>query len=319
MPSADAPALFSHAKRREWGLGLVLKKREDRVRVQFEDGRQRRFKRGWYHLLEPADRRHDEALDVAEALREMAGETKPTGNRKRPIALEEQLAYFRELFADGFGDDDYVIAHRGDGRKRPLLCHRDALVAAGTKMREAVRDSDAERLMDAATTAVTRTDLIASKERKSFAAMEASGRAAVAEALFAVAKSRGALVRAFDGLVKALERALGQTPSWALVTLLLAAPRPDARLVVLPRIAQAQARWMAPGLTVGARPLGALYARLETMALRVRADLEEAGLAPKDLFDVVQLMKLTLGPTAQKRIRDRRGTDDALADLAVVA
>lgn len=309
---ASVPTLFKHKKRDEWGLGIVLRRLDDRIDIQFQDGRERTFKHGFYHMFEAVDRRLDVAMGIVDALRSMSGDTAPRGDRKQPVTLEEQVVFFRQQYREGFRGEAFGEAHRGDGRKRPLKRHRDALVASAAEhlakrsLLEALTDDDPSAVHEAAGHVISSTDLVKVAERKLFLEMDAQFHAPVANALHALLHGKSPLVPRIDAVVAWLERALGDTPSWELVTVLLGAVHPNEHVVVRENVFSRQAVFMAPGLTIPKRPMGILYERLQTMAQSVRAHLLEEGLEPRDMLDVHDFMWLTLKPASQRSIRERR-------------
>lgn len=309
----NVPTLFKHTKKEDWGLGIVLRRLDDRIEMQFQDGRQRTFKYGFYHLFEAVDRRLDVAMGIVDALRSMSGDTTSArSDRKQPITLEEQVAFFRDVFPEGFGGEDYAEAHRGDERKRPLKRHRDALVASAKEhlakkaLLDALKNEDPAAVHAAAGKVVASTDLVKVGERKAFLDIDEKMHEPVANALQALLHGNSALVPRIDAVVAWLERSLGETPSWELVTVLLGALHPHDHVVVRENVFSRQAVFMAPGLTIPKRPMGILYERLLSMAKSVREHLEEEGLKPRDLLDVHDFMWLTLKPASQRTIRERR-------------
>ncbi|MGF1465467.1 MAG: hypothetical protein ACFCGT_04975 [Sandaracinaceae bacterium] len=312
----DALTLFRHSRREQWGLGTVMRRLDDRVMLVFQDGRQRTFKKGYCHLFDLVDKPLDATERIVDALQSMV-DGEPSKSRRaprQPITLDDQIAYFRELYAGGFQDEDYEAEHRGDGRKRPLKRHRDALVEAASDrlsadtLDTALADGDAGAIHEAAGAVVATTDLVTAKERKRFQAIDASHHEALATGLRRVLYGEARIAKRMDAWVRILEDALGEAPSWNLATALVGAVRPASRLVVRPRVVQEQAKWMAPGLRVSDRPVGLLYERLCEMAVGTRGELEAAGLAPRDLLDVVDFMWLTLKPAGRTAIREMKRT-----------
>ncbi len=309
-----APALYRHSRRETWGLGAVTQHQHDRIEIQFQDGRARVFKKGYYHLLDAVDRPLDVTLGIVRALRGMKGEAPAqSASRSRvPPSIEEQVAFFRELFTDGFASEEYAAQHRGDGRKRPLKRHRDALVATAKEkldkkvMQRALHGGDFTGLLEAAGEVLARTDLVPVKERKAFLAMDPTHHEPTMNALVALLHGKSALTVRFDAFVSALTRALGEAPSWELVTAFLGALRPSEHVVVRPRVMTVQAAWMAPGLKISSRPMGLLYERFLAMMKRVEAALRDAELEPRDLLDVGDFSWATLRPSARERIFERR-------------
>lgn len=301
------PPLFRHVKRADWGLGIVVGARGDRLDLQFQDGQQRTFKKGFYHLLDAVDRQLDVTLRIVDGLETMASESGGAPKRKRtlPITITEQIAYFLHLYPDGFADVGYAEHHRGDRRKRPLIRHRDALIARAQEqlskanLRRALASDDFAAVHRAAHEVIASTDRVSLKERKAFAAMDAAHHAAFADGVHALLHGTSPLIARIDGYTTTLERALGHSPSWPLVTVLLGAVHPHDHVVVEERVFARQAEWSAPGASISSRPMGFVYERLRSMAHGVRDALLAAGLKPRDLLDVTALMEITRKPKAQ--------------------
>lgn len=317
---AQAPVLYRHSKRDQWGLGIVENRYDDRISLIFQDGRLRRFKSGFYHLLEAVDRPFDVTHRIVTNLESMSGNKKKRASRKstvKPVSLEEQLGLFETLFNDGFSGEDYLQEHRGDGRKRPLKRHRDEIIerasalskSSFSKMRRA---GSYDEIFDVMAAALNATDLISPKERKEFSKIKPTQHEALADALYALLHGGSALHTRFDGFVRALESAMGATPSWALATALLAAVHPEEHILINEKSVAQQALWMAPGVAVGHVPSGVLYERLLGMIAQVRTFLEDSDLHPRDMFDVLNFMLLTLKPAARKKIVSGRRTRTAI-------
>lgn len=311
---ASVPTLFKHSLREKWGLGMILAKEDDRVHLQFQDGRKRTFKEGYYHLFDPVDRRLDVTMGIVDALQAMAPDSKPKrrSTAARPVTLDEQIAYFDEvLWTEGFRGDAYTEKHRGDGRKRPLKRHRDALIElaqtelAKRPLLKALTEGNPSAVHEAAGKVVACTDLVKVAERKKFLAMDEEFHAPFANALYAMLYGKAELQKSMGDVVAWLERGMDQTPSWELVTLFLGALRPEEHSVIRYNVHSRQAAFMAPGLTLPKRPMGTLYKRLLKMTASVKEALEEADLEPRDYIDVFDFMWATLRPAAQKKIRAR--------------
>lgn len=308
------PSLYRHTKRNEWGLGLMIRTLPDRTYMQFQDGRMRLMHLDYSDMLEPVDRPYDIARGLVEALESMAPDELRPGKRRgpAPISLEEQVAYFRELYVDGFRGDEYTEYHRGDGRKRPLKRHRDGLVERAKKnlaksgFKQLRKKGGASAVHKEASKIANLTGLVPAKERRAFAEIDEQYHESIATNLRALIHGRSAFPLRFDAWVRALEQAMGQTPTWMLATLFSGIYWPDKHVVVKPKTIEQQARFMAPGLRAGERPMGILYARLEAMATTTLERMETKGLAPRDMLDLYDFMWLTLKPAGRKRIAEMR-------------
>ena len=73
-PNSSMPTLFRHMKRESWGLGILQSVMDDRIQMQFQDGRNRSFKKGYYPLLDAVDRPMNIAAGIVDALQSMMPE-----------------------------------------------------------------------------------------------------------------------------------------------------------------------------------------------------------------------------------------------------
>jgi len=310
--STSCKTLFRHTKREQWGLGIVLRMYDDRVRMQFQDGRTRTFKAGFYHLIDAVDRPLDVTASIVEALRSMTDEDLgTTGPSVNAISMAEQIELLREMFPDGFQDAGYAEHHRGDGRKRPLKRHRDALVerAQGLKKKPMVallNAGDYAEIHAIATKLVGVTDLVSAKERKAFKQIDEAHFESLATTMHALLHGSSKLAVRFDAFVRAVEAAMGDAPTWGLATVFLGAVHPTEYVVVREKVLELQSEWMAPGLGISERPMGILYERLREMAARVKEELTNEDLEPRDLLDVLDFMWATLRPKSRNRILEMR-------------
>lgn len=320
--STSMHTLFRHTQREMWGLGIVLQREDDRVRMQFQDGRTRSFANGYYHMLDAVDRPLDLTLSVVNALRSMVDdEATVSATGPSPVSFDEQVRFFQSNYEAGFHDAGYVERHRGDGRKNALKRHRDGLVAKAEKLQKApmakwMKAGEYTAIHKAAKSVANITDLVGAKERKLFASIGEEHHEMFATSLHALLHGTSKLVARMDGFIRMLTTAMGTAPSWGLASVFLGAVHPNEHVVVRGKVLALQAAWMAPGLGVSDNPMGILYERLANMTKEVKARLEEAAFEPRDMLDVTDFMWATLRPMAQKKILKMRGTTPVLAPVA---
>ena len=94
LTGLDGVALYRHSRREQWGLAILALEEGDRRRYQFEDGRMRTFKKGYWRLLVEVSRPDDETrtivgdliskLDVSVARRELVAEARRSGTPCSP-------------------------------------------------------------------------------------------------------------------------------------------------------------------------------------------------------------------------------------------
>lgn len=317
--STSMHTLFRHTQREMWGLGIVLARDDDRVKMQFQDGRTRSFANGYYHMLDAVDRPLDLTRSVVNALCSMVDdEAAPRATGPEPVSFDEQIRFFQAKYPAGFHDAEYMERHRGDGRKKPLKRQRDGLVEKAVKLQKTqmskwMKAGEYAEIHKAAKGVANVTDLVAAKERKLFASIGEEHHEMLATSLHALLHGTSKLVARMDGFIRTLTTAMGTAPSWGLASVFLGAVHPEQHVVVRGKVLALQCAWMAPGLSVSDNPMGILYERLANMTKDVKARLGEAGFEPRDMLDVTDFMWATLRPMAQKEILKMRSASPHLS------
>ena len=134
MPDSE-PNLVIHEKRtKEWGVGLVTNATEDRMEVQFQDGKLRAFKKGFLHMLVPAPEEQQTESIVEELMERLGASLAVQRDRERQgqaeplMTFNEQLKVFRHLYPGGFQDENYETSVRFDPEGRRLKRLRDPAI-----------------------------------------------------------------------------------------------------------------------------------------------------------------------------------------------
>lgn len=308
----EVPELFVHSKRRDWGLAILAWEDATKRGYQFEDGKLRTIKKGWYDLLEPVDRPLDIArqvarqlgrdLQVSQARSEVVQEARDKGVSL--ISLKDQVKVFSKLYPGGFQDAAYLANVRGEGTRRKA--HRDpAIIDAQTelaldKLAPMVEAGEYEEVRQAAIRVMRGTDLASpSKDIKFVEELSASGVEAYAKGLLALLEGESTDPSRLKLWYKALAGG-----SWQLLTGLPALIKPSDEVPVKLSVFRSQAKWMAPTLSLQSKPSADLYQRALGMAFQVRRRVEQAGLEPQDLFDIYHFIWETLRPKAKELYGD---------------
>lgn len=305
--------LFSHRVRPDWGLALMAWERDGKRGYQFEDGKLRVFKNGYYHYLQLVDRPRDETDRVIASLTTKLGRRKAArrigGAGSVSISPAMQVALFRDLYPKGFQGTKWSREKRGIDAKRALKRHRAPVLAEARELLSIerldawLREGRATEAVAALAGLLESTNLVTKREVTAF------GRAAgpVAERLIRrlreLLDGEDPLELRFERYLSALGRAIRKTPSWKLATALPALARPREHFCVKSSVIPYQAAWMAPSLEVTKQPSGRIYRRLCEMAQNLAAKLEtEHQLAARDLLDVHDFIWVTLRPKAREQI-----------------
>ncbi|MBW2529332.1 MAG: hypothetical protein JRI23_34465 [Deltaproteobacteria bacterium] len=313
--SLEEIQLFRHSKRPEWGLAIVVRERDGRYDVQFQDGAMRAMAKEFLELLVPVDRPADETSSALRDLTAMSGMALARSARDseagtRAISLDEQIGYFLEQYEDGFDDDQWTKRVRGIGQRRRAKGHRDPVIQMARELLSAqaidelLEQLRPDEVLDRALRIMKSTSLISKAQLRPFEELGMQRHTLFARALRDLLYGDTDFELAF---VK-FQQVFRHTPSdlsWAATTLWLALVEPDEHLCVRPAVLADQARWMAPVLRMPSGPDGRIYLRLRDMVLAVRDELRKRGLPPRDVMDVYDFMWCTLRPAAQKAILAR--------------
>lgn len=305
----DDPDLMRHVKRPQWGLAILAWERGDRRAYQFEDGRQRIFKAGYYDLLEPAQANHRSEEAVIADLQAAIGTDRSTTRKalEPSVTFEQQVEFFRTLYPGGFQGPEWTEEHRG-GEGRSLKRHRDPVIA---QARELLAEDEVARMMsegryadvrDAACQILSNTSLVSLRPVKSFRELDDERTEQFAVAAAELLYGEGDFGPRFKGWLKTLTSALGSKPSWRLATALPPLLDPEKHVCVRHSAFIRQAASIAPTSHYSRRPTARSYRNFRRVARVVSTRLEAAGLPPRDLLDVHDFIWTTLRDSALETI-----------------
>lgn len=316
----DEAQLFTHSKRPEWGAGLLTGEGRHRIILQFEDGKVRKMKEGFYHLLDPLDEGPAAAATLAEelerkyqqALRDQRELDRRTGT---PVmSFEDQLRVFRSLYPGGFEDPAYVDSVRvsDDGRRRKH--HRDPAIEEARellseeRLAELIDHQDWTGVHKSAVQVLRHTDLCSpSKVVRPLAAMEPEYRRRFAEALVSVLYGAGPLADRFREWILALDASGTVQVNWAMASVLPALVHPEQHLAVKWKTWRKQALTVRPSVFVRRLPTPGGYERVRDLALATQEKLEGLDMKPRDLLDVREFAWESLRPRGQKLLAELDG------------
>lgn len=300
--------LYRHAKRPEWGVAILAWEEGGKRGYQFDDGRLRVFKKGYYSLMEQA-----EAPGAAPEMRRDLEEAMQVNTRhqaRKPLTpeypFEEQLAIFAKMYPDGFADLKWIRKFRGTGEEKRRKGHREPVLgdAAGVlgaaALGDLIQSEEHDHVLEDLSGLLASTDLVPLRQAKALADLPADLRRGVAESLHGMLHGEGKYGPRFRAWVLALRDALGKRPAWRLATAPAALVHPDEHVCVRPSTFKRQAAVFAPSRVYTARPRRRAYANFRHVARTTRERLEEAGLTPRDLLDVHDFVWVTLRPAAAK-------------------
>lgn len=302
--------LYRHVKRPEWGVAILAWEKGERRAYQFEDGRLRRFRNGYYSLMQPVER-YDGSEDDVIADLEAAIEARREAPRKalEPVCrFEDQIELFAHLYPKGFQDEKWIVDHREDPDGRALKRHRDPVArAVQTRLsREAcetlIDEGRHEELVKIALEILAGTSLVALKHVKTLRGLEDEERRELAEVLRNLLHGEERFGLRFDAWVRFLREAYGGRPSWRIATAPTALMYPETHVCVRRSAFIRQAASVAPTARYRKMPGHRSYHNFRRVGSAVQTRLEAAGLEPRDLLDVYDFIWATLRNAALDHI-----------------
>lgn len=303
MQQLSETTLYTHSTRPQWGLAILAWEGRDKRRYQFQDGKLRTFKKGYYELMEPVDELDADARKTVRDLKTMLGAARhrfvedmhgAAETAQAPtVTLDQQIAYFQTLYPEGFADPKYLAEVRGEGDARRKKRHRDAAIA---EAREKLERSALETRggIDRLVEVLGNTDLVPPKDVKMLESIPEGKEPVLRDALRDLLWGDEAYQQRFRRWIDSIAEATGQRPSWQLATAPSALVHPEEHVCVRPTALRAQAKTVAPDLRYRAKPHARLYDQFLSVASIVKTRLEQKELPPRDMVDVYELVWLTL-------------------------
>lgn len=318
-PSDTTPALegqlFRHVKRPEWGVAVLAWERDSHRGYQFEDGRLRKIRKGYYKLLEPVEELEaPEAVvrkNLERAIVATGGEA--TRTTKKAIApFEEQISLFLRLYPKGFQDPEWISDHRGDPDGTALKRHREPSLTDAQEALSAERcaaliaEGQHDALADSIIDVLAGTNLLPISHVKSLRRLDDDERRQYAEAVADLLHGERHFDERFREYLQTLTSLLGGHPSWRIATALPALVHPQEHVSVRRSAFARQAGSIAPTARYTRKAQVGAYKNYRRVALGVKKRLTEAGHEPRDLLDVHDFIWDTLRTSAL----DHLGAED---------
>jgi hypothetical protein len=303
--------LYRHTKRPEWGLAILAWDRGHTRGYQFEDGRFRKIKKGYFKLLEPVDEFDESGDIVRSSLTEAVLQADRSANRplKQPVcAFDEQVDLFLRLYPKGFHDPEWIAEHRGEPGESALKRHRDPVVQEAAERLSAARCEElisSGRQVELADTIIEilgGTTLVAISYAKQLRRLEDEEKVQFAESVANLLHGEEHFSRRFRAHLEVMERLLGQRPSWRAATALPAIVHPDRHVSVRRSAFARQAGSIAPAAKYGRKPRVGSYRNYRRVAMGVKKRLIDAGHEPRDLLDVHDFIWATLRKSALEHL-----------------
>ncbi|MGH1340220.1 MAG: hypothetical protein ACRBN8_01615 [Nannocystales bacterium] len=306
--------LVRHTKKQEWGRALLLWRREEKRAYQFEDGSMRVFAERFCGMLQPAlhpdpvlRARLQEQAVAGGHVGVVAGTSKNKTPRGPTPTVADQVSVFGTLFEGGFAGTAWRNACRASGTKKVLKRHVDPAVERAQAelsvdaLRAHVDAGNPKAVVDTILSIVGSTSLATKTQLSAIAALDVD--AALGGAFIDFLHDVGGAARGpLDRLRIELARLGLKKVPWTVLTAAKALLHPETHLFVRPTALREQAKLLMPGFKLSTVPTPDAYARCLEMAVGIRNELRAAGLAPRDLLDVAEFMRVTLSKSQRDEL-----------------
>ena len=328
-PQAQS-VVYQHTKRAQWGLAALVWERDGKRGYRFEDGSERVFREGFYHLLEPRPAVGETAEKLLAAAHRDANPTRGTeagaaAPSKPRATLEQLVGVFHELFPGGFTDPQWVLQRRGEGSGRRAKRYRDpALADAAQQLQRAALDQLIEQGQSAEVLArahavLAATDLVTPTQLHPL--RHATPTATLAEALRDLMHEPDPDGVCFDRAATVLMRASGKPSTWPLLTGLRSLVQPQDEVCIRPSVFFEMVHVVSPVRIRKSNPNGSTLRHLSAVARELRDQLVAAGEQPRDMLDVHDFIWETCRPSAASllervRLRPTEAEPSEAADRA---
>ena len=294
--SREFPSLFSHKKRRDWGVGVLSGEQDGKRRYLFEDGEERILGAGGIELMdkvEVPDR--DQQATCARLMTLLAKREGRAESAESPgvSAVIKQLARLHEKYPGGFFGktwrSDEKISSSRQSRNAGAPKRKAALALKNLEKLERAQRYD--EIWDQVVALLDESGL-ASGQLK--AASGAEPQRLIAEKTRELLHGTGSYEARFDRFVAAYETVFHEAPSWQIATALPALMSPVDHVYVEPALFRKQLKALSRYSAFAARPNAAAYIRCLGMAQALANMLAARGEIPRDLLDVHDFVRVTV-------------------------
>jgi len=319
---ADNPeeddTLYRHSKRPQWGVAILAWEKETRRAYQFEDGRLRRIKKGYYELIEPADdveRSRDSIIrGLRNALQANRGKT-TTKVQDQVAPFDDQVDLLVQMYPKGFQDEKWIEDHRTTSG-RALKRHREPVVKdthdllSKERCDELIDGGRHDDLVESALDILASTSLVAISHVKSLRDISDQEKIDFAECIRDLLHGEGEFEDRFQAYLDFLTGVFNGPPSWRLATALPALMYPDQHVCVRRSAFSRQAGAIAPMAKYSKRASVRSYKNFRRVAFATMKRLKSKGQEPRDLLDIYDFIWDTLRDSALDDLVDDDDGDD---------
>lgn len=306
--------LYRHQKRPQWGVAILAWEKETRRAYQFEDGRLRRIKKGYYKLMQPAEdvERSRDAIvsSLQNALKANRGKATPKV-QDQVAPFSDQVDLFKTLYPGGFQDEQWIEDHRTTSG-RALKRHREPVVndahdlLSKERCEELIEGGRHDDLVESALDILAATSLVAISHVKTLRRISDEEKVQFAERIQDLLHGDRDFEERFEEYLDFLTEVFAGRPSWRLATALPAIMYPDHHVCVRRSAFTRQAGAISPMARYSKRASVRSYKNFRRVAQVVKKRLEKKGHKPRDFLDIYDFIWDTLRDSAL----DHLGEDD---------
>ncbi|HEY5958591.1 MAG TPA: hypothetical protein VIV60_18650 [Polyangiaceae bacterium] len=303
-PEDTHTVLFSHATRKDWGVGVLAWELSGKRGYLFEDGEERTMASGFYELMGRVEKPSADQRDAYLRLqRVLAGRA-----RAHHMMIEtdgptfyDQVARLRRTYPAGLLDVKWAAEMRGEGTKPRVSRNRAALIAEAqeqlnaTKLETLLEGQHYGQVWGQIVTVLSHSDLVPKAQLKQPAAARGEHQRELAMAATSLLHGTGPYEKRLDRFLAALAAYSGEPARWEMATALSALVHPSEHVCVHPSPFRQQFKIIgSPGTLPAAKPSGAAYNRVLAATRNIAAKLAEQGEVLRDLLDVHDFIRVTL-------------------------
>ena len=306
--------LYRHTKRPQWGVAILAWEKETRRAYQFEDGRLRRIKKGYYDLMTPADdleRGHDTIVrSLKNALKANRGKVEQKV-QDQVAPFDDQVDLLVQMYPKGFEDEKWIEDHRTTSG-RALKRHREPVVKdahdllSKDRCEELISGDKHEDLVESALDILAATSLVAISHVKTLRQISDEEKVEFAVRIQDLLHGEGDFEERFEAYIDFLTEVFAGRPSWRLATALPALMYPNEHVCVRRSAFTRQAGAISPMARYSKRASVRSYKNFRRVAQVVKKRLEKKGQKPRDFLDIYDFIWDTLRDSAL----DHLGEDD---------
>jgi hypothetical protein len=295
VDSPDFPSIFCHAKRPDWGVGIVTAEGEGKRSYLFEDGEERTLGAAGIGHMRKVDHPDREQQQTCAHLLSLLAKRGARRDAEAPsrAAIDAQLARFHRKYPGGFFGNEWRNAAKsasaGQGRGGVMNEIQERFAQERVAVR--LQKQQFAELWDDAVELLGASGLATAPLQR---ARPPSEQRLLAEALSSLLQGEQSYEHRFDRFISAYASLFRDPPSWQTTTAFSALLAPLEHVYVEPTAFRKQLKLLGLPSAFGARPSGAAYLRCLAAAKKLANMLATRGEVPRDLLDVHDFIRATV-------------------------